>query len=87
MVKIKDELNKVVCVFGLINLFVLLICNWIDMFFMGIKSLIGIKVLGIDLVILQQVVDQIEMLVGDVLGVSLVIVEWFISGCYVNVYV
>jgi Cu(I)/Ag(I) efflux system membrane protein CusA/SilA len=49
MAKIKDELDKAVHVPGLTNLFVPPIRNRIDMLATGIKSPIGIKVLGTDL--------------------------------------
>ena len=87
MAKIKDELNQAVRVPGLTNLFVPPIRNRIDMLSTGIKSPIGIKVLGTDLATLQQVADQIETLAGDVPGVSSAIAERPTSGRYVNVHV
>ncbi|HET6806448.1 MAG TPA: CusA/CzcA family heavy metal efflux RND transporter [Frateuria sp.] len=87
MAKIKEELNKAVKVPGLTNLFVPPIRNRIDMLATGIKSPIGIKVLGNDLGTLQQVADAIEAVAKDVPGVSSAIAERPTSGRYVDVHV
>src|SRR3546814_1211219 len=70
MDKIKAELDKAVHVPGLTNLFVPPIRNRIDMLSTGIKSPIGIKVLGTDLATLQTVADRIEAVAKTVPGVS-----------------
>ncbi|MCX7514241.1 efflux RND transporter permease subunit [Frateuria sp. GZRR35] len=87
MAKIKDELNKAVKVPGLTNLFVPPIRNRIDMLSTGIKSPIGIKVLGTDLKTLQDVADRIETLAKGLPGVSSAIAERPTSGRYVDVHV
>ena len=85
MGKIKDELDKAVHVPGLTNLFVPPIRNRIDMLSTGIKSPIGIKVLGTDLATLQSVADRIETVAKTVPGVSSAIAERPTSGRYVDV--
>lgn len=57
MDKIIEELDNIVRLLGLVNLWVLLICNCIDMFLIGIKSFIGIKVFGIVLVDIDVMVE------------------------------
>ncbi|WP_395117833.1 efflux RND transporter permease subunit [Rhodanobacter sp. FW102-FHT14D06] len=85
MDKIKAELDKAVHVPGLTNLFVPPIRNRIDMLSTGIKSPIGIKVLGTDLAALQTVADRIETVAKTVPGVSSAIAERPTSGRYVDV--
>ncbi|MFC4527250.1 efflux RND transporter permease subunit [Dyella halodurans] len=87
MDKLKLELDKAVHVPGLTNLFVPPIRNRIDMLATGIKSPIGIKVLGPDPSTLQTVADQIETVARHVPGVSSAIAERAEGGRYVNVHV
>lgn len=87
MAKIKAELDKAVHVPGLTNLFVPPIRNRIDMLATGIKSPIGIKVLGSDPSTLQQVADRIEAVARQVPGVGSAIAERAASGRYVDVHV
>jgi Cu(I)/Ag(I) efflux system membrane protein CusA/SilA len=75
MAKLKVELDKAVHVPGLTNLFVPPIRNRIDMLATGIKSPIGIKVLGPDPSTLQTVADKIETVAKTVPGVSSAIAE------------
>ncbi|AHX13338.1 cation transporter [Dyella jiangningensis] len=85
MDKLKAELDRAVKVPGLTNLFVPPIRNRIDMLATGIKSPIGIKVLGSDATTLQTVADQIETVAHGVPGVSSAIAERAASGRYVDV--
>ncbi|APG04261.1 cation transporter [Luteibacter rhizovicinus DSM 16549] len=87
MAKLKDELNQAVHVPGLTNLFVPPIRNRIDMLATGIKSPIGIKVLGSDPASLQQVADRIESVARGVPGVASAVAERSASGRYVDVHV
>jgi Cu(I)/Ag(I) efflux system membrane protein CusA/SilA len=87
MAGIKAELDRAVHVPGLTNLFVPPIRNRIDMLSTGIKSPIGIKVLGTDLTALQAVADRIETVARTVSGVSSAIAERPTSGRYVDVHV
>jgi len=85
MAKIEAELDQAVHVPGLTNLFVPPIRNRIDMLSTGIKSPIGIKVLGTDLATMQSVADRIETVAKSVPGVSSAIAERPTSGRYVDV--
>ncbi|GAB2551960.1 efflux RND transporter permease subunit [Rhodanobacter koreensis] len=87
MDKIKAELDKAVRVPGLTNLFVPPIRNRIDMLATGIKSPIGIKVLGPDPSTLETVADQIEAVAKKVPGVSSAIAERAEGGRYVDVHI
>lgn len=57
MDKIIEELDNIVRLSGLANLWVSLIRNRIDMFLIGIKSFIGIKVFGIVLADIDAMVE------------------------------
>ncbi|MFK2902860.1 efflux RND transporter permease subunit [Dyella ginsengisoli] len=84
---IKADLNRAVHVPGLTNLFVPPIRNRIDMLSTGIKSPIGIKVLGTDLAALQSAADRIEAVARTVPGVRSAIAERPASGRYVDVHI
>lgn len=83
--KLKFELDKAVHVPGLSNLFVYPIRNRIDMLATGIKSPIGIKVLGPDPAELQHIAGQIETVVKQVPGVSSAVSDRAAGGRYVDV--
>lgn len=85
MAKLKVELDRAVKVPGLTNLFVPPIRNRIDMLATGIKSPIGIKVLGPDVASLQRVASQVEAVARRVPGVSSAIAERATGGRYVDV--
>ncbi|MEO5812533.1 MAG: CusA/CzcA family heavy metal efflux RND transporter [Rhodanobacter sp.] len=87
MDKLKLELNNAVQVPGLTNLFVPPIRNRIDMLATGIKSPIGIKVLGANVDTLQAVADRIEVVARSVPGVSSAIAERAADGRYVDVHI
>ena len=85
MARLKVELDRAVKVPGLTNLFVPPIRNRIDMLATGIKSPIGIKVLGPDVASLQRVASQVEAVARRVPGVSSAIAERATGGRYVDV--
>jgi Cu(I)/Ag(I) efflux system membrane protein CusA/SilA len=87
MDKLKAELDSAVKVPGLTNLFVPPIRNRIDMLATGIKSPIGVKVLGSDAATLQTVADRIEVVARTVPGVSSAISERAASGRYIDVHI
>jgi len=87
MARIKADLDRAVHVPGLTNLFVPPIRDRIDMLSTGIKSPIGIKVLGTDLATLQVIADRIEAVAKTVPGVSSVVAERPTSGRYVDVHI
>ncbi len=87
MDKLKIELDQAVHVPGLTNLFVPPIRNRIDMLATGIKSPIGIKLMGSDPAVLQTLAAQTERVARTVPGVSSAIAERTLGGRYVDVRV
>ncbi len=87
MDKLKAELDRAVHVPGLTNLFVPPIRNRIDMLATGIKSPVGIKLMGPDPAVLQQLAAQAERVARTVPGVSSAIAERTLGGRYVDVQV
>ncbi|HET9034355.1 MAG TPA: CusA/CzcA family heavy metal efflux RND transporter [Dokdonella sp.] len=85
MDKLKSELDAAVKVPGLTNLFVYPIRNRIDMLATGIKSPIGIKVLGPDTKELEKLSAHIETIVREVPGVTSAVAERAAGGRYVDI--
>ena len=85
MDRLKAELDAAVRVPGLTNLFVYPIRNRIDMLATGIKSPIGIKVLGPDTNVLERLAERIETVARTVPGVSSAISDRAAGGRYVDV--
>lgn len=85
--RLRTELDHAVRVPGLTNLFVPPIRNRIDMLSTGIKSPIGIKILGPDVATVQRVAAQIEVLVRRVEGVRSAVAERVTEGRYVDVQI
>lgn len=80
-----EELDRVVQVPGLANVWVPPIRNRIDMLATGIKSPIGVKVSGDDLDQLERVALDVERIAKTVPGVSSVLAERLSGGRYVDV--
>ena len=83
--KLVDELDRLVRVPGLANIWVPPIRNRIDMLATGIKSPLGIKVSGNDLDDIERVTGEIERLVKDVPGVTSALAERVSGGRYIDV--
>jgi Cu(I)/Ag(I) efflux system membrane protein CusA/SilA len=83
--KLVQELDQVVQVPGLTNIWVPPIRNRIDMLATGIKSPVGIKIAGTDLKVIDQLARQIETVVRRVPGVTSVFAERLTGGRYVDV--
>ena len=83
--KLVDELDRVVKVPGLSNVWVPPIRNRIDMLATGIKSPVGIKVAGTDLATIDRLATQIEAAVKGVPGVSSALAERLTGGRYIDV--
>ena len=80
-----DELDRIVKVPGLANIWVPPIRNRIDMLATGIKSPVGVKVAGSDLAVIDRVTGEIERALKDVPGVSSALAERLTGGRYVDV--
>lgn len=83
--KLVDELDRIVKVPGLANIWVPPIRNRIDMLATGIKSPVGVKVAGADLAIIDRLTGEIEKALKDVPGVSSALAERLTGGRYVDV--
>ncbi|KQW36850.1 efflux RND transporter permease subunit [Rhizobacter sp. Root404] len=83
--RLVDELDRVVKVPGLSNVWVPPIRNRIDMLATGIKSPVGIKVAGADLATIDRLATQIEAAVKGVAGVSSALAERLTGGRYIDV--
>lgn len=79
------ELDRVVRVPGLSNIWVPPIRNRIDMLATGIKSPVGIKVAGTDIATIDRLAMQIEAAVKPVPGVSSALAERLTGGRYIDV--
>jgi Cu(I)/Ag(I) efflux system membrane protein CusA/SilA len=83
--KLVEELDRVVQVPGLANVWVPPIRNRIDMLATGIKSPIGVKVMGENLAELGRVALEVEKVAARVPGVSSALAERLSGGRYVDV--
>jgi Cu(I)/Ag(I) efflux system membrane protein CusA/SilA len=83
--KLVDELDKIVRVPGLTNIWVPPIRNRLDMLATGIKSPVGVKVLGPDLATIDRLTGEIERALKPVPGVTSAFAERLTGGRYVDV--
>jgi copper/silver efflux system protein len=83
--KLVDELDRVVRVPGLSNIWVPPIRNRIDMLATGIKSPVGIKVAGPDLARIDELTVRIADVVKTVPGVTSALAERLTGGRYIDV--
>ena len=83
--KLVEELDRLVRLPGLANIWIPPIRNRIDMLATGIKSPLGIKVSGNDLAEIEQVAQEIERVVKNVPGASSVLAERVTGGRYIDV--
>jgi Cu(I)/Ag(I) efflux system membrane protein CusA/SilA len=83
--KLIEELDRTVRVPGLSNLWVPPIRNRIDMLATGIKSPVGVKVAGTDLIEIDRITGEIERVLKNVPGVSSALAERLTGGRYVDV--
>ncbi|MBA3589130.1 efflux RND transporter permease subunit [Methylibium sp.] len=83
--KLVEELDRIVKVPGLSNIWVPPIRNRIDMLATGIKSPVGVKVAGTDLKEIDRIAGEIERVVKAVPGVSSALAERLTGGRYVDV--
>ncbi|WP_151992901.1 efflux RND transporter permease subunit [Buttiauxella massiliensis] len=85
MDKLVSELDSVVKVPGIANVWVPPIRNRLDMLATGIKSPVGIKVNGNNIATIEQVAEQIERVVKQVPGVTSALAERLGGGRYVDI--
>jgi Cu(I)/Ag(I) efflux system membrane protein CusA/SilA len=83
--RLVEELDRVVKVPGLSNIWVPPIRNRIDMLATGIKSPVGVKVAGADLATIDRIAADIERAVKAVPGVTSAFAERLAGGRYIDV--
>jgi Cu(I)/Ag(I) efflux system membrane protein CusA/SilA len=83
--KLVEELDRIVRVPGLSNIWVPPIRNRIDMLATGIKSPVGVKVAGVNLGELDRITAEIERVLKQVPGVTSAFAERLSGGRYVDV--
>ncbi|NRF83920.1 efflux RND transporter permease subunit [Burkholderia gladioli] len=83
--KLVDELDRIVRVPGLSNVWVPPIRNRLDMLSTGIKTPVGVKITGPELVGIDRVAAQVEQAVKGVPGVSSALAERLNGGRYIDV--
>lgn len=83
--KLVEELDRVVRVPGLTNIWIPPIRNRIDMLASGIKSPIGVKIAGSNLTEIDAATQAVQRAAKDVPGVSSALAERLTGGRYVDV--
>ncbi|WP_186038151.1 efflux RND transporter permease subunit [Burkholderia gladioli] len=83
--KLLDELDRIVRVPGLSNVWVPPIRNRLDMLSTGIKTPVGVKITGPELAGIDRVAAQVEQAVKGVPGVSSALAERLNGGRYIDV--
>jgi len=83
--KLVEELDQIVRVPGLTNIWVPPIRNRIDMLATGIKSPVGVKVTGPDLNTINQISVKVEKAEKNIEGVSSAFAERLTGGRYIDV--
>ncbi|MCW5632792.1 MAG: efflux RND transporter permease subunit, partial [Rubrivivax sp.] len=83
--RLVEELDRIVRVPGLANIWVPPIRNRIDMLATGIKSPVGVKVAGPDLATIDRLAGQVERAVKNVPGVTSALAERLAGGRYIDV--
>lgn len=83
--KLVEELDKIVSIPGIANVWVPPIRNRLDMLATGIKSPVGIKVNGSNIIDIERVAAQIEQIVKQVPGVTSALAERLAGGRYVDI--
>jgi Cu(I)/Ag(I) efflux system membrane protein CusA/SilA len=83
--KLVEELDRIVKVPGLTNIWVPPIRNRIDMLATGIKSPVGVKVAGTSLAEIDRIATEVERIAKRVPGVSSALAERLIGGRYLDV--
>ncbi|WP_448681211.1 efflux RND transporter permease subunit [Pseudomonas nicosulfuronedens] len=83
--KLVEELDRVVKVPGLTNIWIPPIRNRIDMLATGIKSPIGVKVAGTDLAEIDRATQAVERVAKGIPGVSSALAERLTGGRYIDV--
>ncbi|MBW2386697.1 MAG: efflux RND transporter permease subunit, partial [Deltaproteobacteria bacterium] len=79
------ELDAMLQLPGVTNLWTLPIKNRIDMLATGIKTPVGVKLLGDDLEVLSELGERIEAILGELPGTASVYSERVVGGNYIDI--
>ena len=82
--QLKEELNNAIAFPGLTNAWTMPIKTRIDMLSTGIKTPVGIKIMGEDLTTLSRIGEEIEALVGTLPGTLSAYAERVVGGNYLD---
>ncbi|MEL0438025.1 efflux RND transporter permease subunit [Phycobacter sp. K97] len=85
MEKIREELDRVVQVPGVTNVWIQPIKNRIDMLATGIKTPVGVKISGADLSVIEQIGIAVEEAVRDIDGTASAYAERPIGGRFIEI--
>jgi copper/silver efflux system protein len=83
--KLKSEMNALIDVPSLTNVWIMPIKNRIDMLATGIKTPVGVKVAGPDLAVIADIGIQIEDIIKNVPGTSSVYAERVTGGRFIDI--
>lgn len=84
-VKIMEELDNLLRIPGVRNTWTMPIINRINMLTTGVRTDIGVKILGSDLKVLSDLSIQAEKILRDVPGATGVVAERVVGGKYVDI--
>ena len=84
---IRDELDRVVQIPGVTNVWIQPIKNRIDMLATGIKTPVGVKISGEDLAVIETIGIEIEQVVATIDGTASAYAERPVGGRYVEINV
>ncbi|MBF0592472.1 MAG: efflux RND transporter permease subunit [Nitrospirae bacterium] len=82
--KLKDELNEVLTIPGVANSFTMPIKARLDMLSTGIRTPVGIKILGADLAVIEKIGLELETLLKDIPGTRSVYAERATTGFFLD---
>ncbi len=83
--KIRDELDRIVQVPGVTNVWIQPIKNRIDMLATGIKTPVGVKVSGADLDIIEQIAIDVERAMAEIPGTASAYAERPVGGRFIEI--
>nr|WP_254684713.1 efflux RND transporter permease subunit [Sulfitobacter sp. JL08] len=87
MEMIRNELDRVVQIPGVTNVWIQPIKNRIDMLATGIKTPVGVKISGADLSVIEQIGIEVERVVADIKGTASAYAERPIGGRFIEINV
>ena len=85
MSSLRDELDRIVQVPGLTNVWIQPIKNRIDMLATGIKTPVGVKVSGADLGVIEEIAVAVERVVAGIEGTSSAYAERPVGGRFIEI--